>query len=221
MTVPTFLLERTDKVKIYLRRYGGDPNPGPGSDVGCRGKYGYHDAQNYIATEKARYEERGTAENPYTVIVNDGSNFKKKYPRTHKKWPTICDWCGYEFKPSDEWQFFTEIVYRRADTGEEMGLRNAPDGAMWWAWWYKDNPRYQPNGALMVKCPGGSDWNIDGRATNCTMPKDDEHRCWIRHGDPPRITVDKNGLTCSAGGGSIIAGNYHGFLRDGVFTDNL
>ncbi len=30
--------------------------------------------------------------------------------------------------------------------------------------------------------------------------------------------VDKNGLTCAAGAGSIQAGDYHGFLRDGEFT---
>jgi hypothetical protein len=50
------------------------------------------------------------------------------------------------------------------------------------------------------------------------MPDDGEHRCWVRHGEPPRITVDKNGPTCQAGAGSILAGDYHGFLRDGAFT---
>lgn len=50
------------------------------------------------------------------------------------------------------------------------------------------------------------------------MPDDAEHRCWIRHGEPPLITVDKNGLTCAAGAGSIQCRDYHGFLRDGSFT---
>lgn len=70
---------------------------------------------------------------------------------------------------------------------------------------------------LCVQCPGGS-WNIDSRASNCTMPYDYEHRCWIWHGDPPVITVDKNGVTCQAGAGSILVGQYHGFLRGGVLV---
>jgi hypothetical protein len=69
-----------------------------------------------------------------------------------------------------------------------------------------------------VKCPGGRDWIIDGRARNCSMPEDDTHRCWIRHGEPPAITVGKaGGFTCAAGG-SIRAGRYHGFLVNGVFS---
>jgi hypothetical protein len=70
---------------------------------------------------------------------------------------------------------------------------------------------------LMVITPGG-EWCIDSRASNCTLPNDRLHRCWVRHGEPPNITVDKAGHTCSAGGGSIISGNYHGFLRNGQFT---
>lgn len=45
------------------------------------------------------------------------------------------------------------------------------------------------------------------------------HKCWVRHGDAPAITVDKQGVTCGAGAGSIMAGNYHGFLRDGRLTN--
>lgn len=33
------------------------------------------------------------------------------------------------------------------------------------------------------------------------------------------ITVDKNGTTCAAGAGSISAGPYHGFLRNGQLVD--
>jgi hypothetical protein len=40
----------------------------------------------------------------------------------------------------------------------------------------------------------------------------------VRHGEPPQITVDKRGLTCHAGAGSIALGSYHGFLHNGVFT---
>lgn len=68
--------------------------------------------------------------------------------------------------------------------------------------------------ALWVQTPGGS-WCIDSRASNCGSPYDYEHRCWVRHGDVPVITVDKIGRTCSAGAGSILCGKYHGFLRNG------
>lgn len=70
---------------------------------------------------------------------------------------------------------------------------------------------------LCVQTPGGS-WNIDSRASNCTLPYDYNHRCWIRHGEPPQITVDKSGVTCSAGAGSIACGSYHGFLQNGALT---
>jgi len=62
---------------------------------------------------------------------------------------------------------------------------------------------------------------IDSRASNCTMPDDNAHRCWVRHGRPEDGTlhVDKNGLTCAAGGGSILAGNYHGFLHHGHLVE--
>lgn len=63
--------------------------------------------------------------------------------------------------------------------------------------------------------PDGHHWQIDSRANNCTMPDDDEHRCWVRHGEPPNLTIDKGGNTCSAGSGSILSPGWHGFLRDG------
>lgn len=68
---------------------------------------------------------------------------------------------------------------------------------------------------LMVVCPDGHWWDIDGRASNCTMKDDKQHRCWVRHGELPKISVDKNGLTCSAGAGSILTDRWHGFLRNG------
>jgi hypothetical protein len=69
---------------------------------------------------------------------------------------------------------------------------------------------------LFVITPGGW-WNIDGRCSNCDKKDDRLHRCWVRHGDPAAGTlhVDKNGLTCGAGAGSIQADGYHGFLHNG------
>lgn len=64
-------------------------------------------------------------------------------------------------------------------------------------------------------------WRIDGRASNCTLKNDRLHRCWVRHGDPTNpstLHVDKKGLTCNAGAGSIAADGWHGFLHNGVLT---
>lgn len=102
---------------------------------------------------------------------------------------------------------------------------------------------------VVVRLPGGYDWMVDSRAKNCTSPclhcgvqyKDHqsncgnqnpydpqqqhyedshpEHKCWVRHGTPPDLHVDKNGVTCEAGAGSIAVPGYHGFLHHGKLTD--
>lgn len=43
------------------------------------------------------------------------------------------------------------------------------------------------------------------------------HFCWVRHGTPPheKVHVDKSGVTCGAGAGSIATGSWHGFLHNG------
>ena len=78
-----------------------------------------------------------------------------------------------------------------------------------------------PGRELHVILPNGHEWNIDSRARNCTLPKERTHRCWVRKGTPPQITVSKGDAdnpSCTAGAGSIRAGDYHGFLRNGEFT---
>lgn len=137
------------------------------------------------------------------------------WPHADTRWPKACV-CGYEYQPTDSWQLFTGHLYRKASSGELFTLRDAPVGAMWNAPWYAEHKDWSgPDGrSLVVKTPGG-DWMIDGKCSNCTLPNDDVHKCWVRHGEPPDLTVDKNGVTCSAGAGSILCGAYHGFLRNG------
>lgn len=130
--------------------------------------------------------------------------------KTEKKEPRLC-----------EGETVHDSIWRRTDTGEEMLLHRFPAGAMWFAPWYSDlgSDFNAPDGtSLIVKTPGG-DWMVDSRASNCTMKDDKIHKCWVRHGQAPDITVDKNGVTCSAGAGSVIRGNYHGFLRGGFLVD--
>ena len=138
--------------------------------------------------------------------------------------PQACTACGRRFDPvNDEYQHFEERLYRRSDTSELVTLRGAPPGASWDATWYHDLPHLcGPDGlAVIVRCPDGHDWHLDGRCSNCTKPDDWEHRCWVRHGDPRKaeLTVDKNGNTCGAGAGSIQTPKWHGFLRAGILAE--
>lgn len=126
----------------------------------------------------------------------------------------------------------------------EVTLRDAPAGAMYFADWYQDVAEWiGPDGRalIVVLPPDGHPWHIDGRASNCDSPcascgqpyhahnqaaadrafKCDRyrdarpHKCWVRHGEPPNVTVDKQGITCGAGAGSIQTKRYHGFLQGG------
>lgn len=109
-----------------------------------------------------------------------------------------------------------EPIYKRSDAGEETTLYDAPPGAMWFADWLLPFEKPGSDGhVLVVRLPNGREWVVDGRCSNCTMPKDNVHKCWVRHGTPPLVTVDKNGHTCAAGAGSILSGDWHGFLQNG------
>lgn len=123
------------------------------------------------------------------------------------------------------------LEYRREDTGEakfDYPWTFGP-GAMWLRKYdnYSDYgldyfwTNEEPEGRLMVVLPNGHHWDIDSRCSNCTMKEERTHRCWVRHGVPPNITVDKAGYTCKAGAGSILSDKYHGFLRNGFLTDSL
>ena len=204
MGVKCFLLESTTRVRRSLRRYNADEKARqvPGADCPI---HGYHNAMAFIDV----------------IERDDSDSYSRKYSRIEDfkddpRWPSRCD-CGYVFKQTDEWQVFLAALYKRQDNGEEVTLRDAQPGAIWDATWYSDTPAWcGPDGkALICKLPNGNEWHIDGRASNCTMPNDEVHKCWVRHGDAPNLTVDKNGNTCQAGAGSILSGNWHGFLRNG------
>jgi len=170
---------------------------------------GYHSAMVIIGRRFYPRNDEGYYERPMFVFPGHDD------PR----WPKACECGAHTFTDEDEWQEWSEACYQRGDTGDFVGLLRAPPGAMWDAWWLKDFGAPTSDGRhIEVVCPNGRTWSIDSRASNCTMKDDRVHHCWIRHGEPPNLTVDKNGLTCQAGAGSIQAGDYHGFLRDGVLT---
>lgn len=200
--IKCFLLEPTDHEKRYLRRYAGGSS--------CPNETGYHDAMNFLDESREVMSEDGSH---WVDSGQTAANFK-----AHPLWPTHCS-CGYEFDINDSWQLFTSHVYRRADTGEEMTLRDAPAGAIWDATWFHSVADWcgSDGHAFMCRLPFGHDWHIDGPASNCTRPNE-AHKCWIRHGNPPDLTVDKNGDTCAAGAGSILTSRWHGFLRNGYLV---
>jgi hypothetical protein len=198
MGVQCFLLEPTNRSKRFLRRYGREETRTDGH---------YHSAI-------ALLDEIEVSDDPNAVEPwYDPEPFRESH---RDLWPKACK-CGYQFTDEDHWQIFRDRIYRRTDTGQFLSLREAPPGSMWYADWMGRSWSGPDGHSLMVVCPNGSHWLIDGPANNCTKPDDHEHRCWIRHGTPPMVTVDKNGNTCAAGAGSIQAGDYHGFLRNGVF----
>ena len=136
------------------------------------------------------------------------------WPHAGPRWPTACELgCGYVFTDEDHWQLFATSEYQPSAGGEKFVLRAGPPGAMWDADWLPFW-RGADGISLVVVLPNGHEWLVDSRASNCTLPDDDVHKCWVRHGDPRTepVTVDKNGVTCQAGAGS---GDWHGFLRNG------
>lgn len=133
------------------------------------------------------------------------------------RWPRTCARCGSSLGDDAEPFVNHQRLYRRADgLPGEWPLHEAPPGAMWRARWYEDIFQGPDGKVFEVMLPVGQRFVIDSRASNCTLPHDSTHNCWVRHGDnPPDVHVDKNGRTCSAGAGSILVGGWHGFLHHG------
>jgi hypothetical protein len=208
-----FFLEPTDRERLWLRRYR---NVADGATP-CEKSGNCCNAMFQLGEGDIRYTADGYI---------DASN-RKQPPNTDSRWPSRCDACGWQFESTDAYQLFSRQIYVRLDTGFCCTLEDALPGACWDAWWISERRKDGPTGcgymvgpdyrALVVKCPDGHAWHIDARARDCTMPDDNAHHCWVRHGSPEDGTlhVDKNGLTCGAGGGSIDTGRYHGFLHNG------
>jgi hypothetical protein len=140
-------------------------------------------------------------------------------PELRRGWVGICEHCS-EPVPWDDPGTTVRIggtVMRRWKTAS-----GKPEpGDLYWTDDYAGRCFHWdncPGRHLHAVLPNGHPWDIDSRAANCNRPTDRVHRCWVRTGEPPLITAGKSGDTCSAGAGSIAAGDYHGFLTDGVFT---
>jgi hypothetical protein len=161
-------------------------------------------------------------------------------PYDDPMWPKTCINCGLPLRVvSENCHAGGDPHYRRMDNNERI-IGKLPAGAMFF-----EIQDYLPKGedgkSLVVVLPSANlhHWNVDSRASNCTVPckcgklysehdfskktgcerfipiDNGNHRCWVRHGQAPLITVDKAGLTCGAGAGSIQADGWHGFLKNG------
>jgi hypothetical protein len=214
MGTKVFWIEPTDRERRWLRRYRSS------AEHKCPANGSYCNAMFELGEADVRYTAEG-----YIDSCDD-----LKPADDDARWPTNCEVCGQPFDAADPHQLFGRQIYVRPDTGERFTLEDAPPGACWDAWWFHrgkkgdpESPRGSgyhvgPDGrTLIVKCPDGHEWMIDGRASNCTMKDDMAHFCWVRHGRPEdgNLHVDKNGPSCSAGGGSIDTGKWHGHLHNG------
>lgn len=186
-----FLLTPTTRAVRELRRHA--PNPGKSHTP-----HGYHSAEVDAGVVEAHVRRDGT------VPAQDPRRRRNDPP-----WPVECS-CGYRFTRDDPKQVNLHLLFRRGDTGELVTLRDAPPGAMWDAKWIRVQAWRGPDGrCLMVRCPNGQDWTIDGTSTSGGR--------WSRTGFPPDITVSP----------SIAIGHpddpafYHGHLTNGVFTGHV
>jgi hypothetical protein len=149
-------------------------------------------------------------------------------------WDALCERCGevapwgrLEPCPEPDCDHLQSIVNVSSSTRSVWDTPSGKlePGCLYWSDWCDHDGRCiygwtNCDGRhLHAVLPNGHHWDIDSRANNCALKHDTVHRCWIRHGEPPAVHVDKDGLTCAAGAGSIAAGGYHGFLHNGAFSD--
>lgn len=200
-----FWCEPTGSANYYYRRYKYKEGER------CNEKDTYHNA--------CTFWYKGNV--IYSTDKKDGHRYIDSIaPPALGNWPVKCENCDYIFSEEDDKQIFMLQIYRRTDTNEEIEDRSWPIGAMRDLWWMWDAYKGADGLCVCIQTPDG-EWIIDSRASNCTLKQDNVHKCWVRHGDPKTgdLHVDKSGVTCSAGGGSIQCGNYHGFLHNGYLTD--
>lgn len=191
MTWQCFLVEPSDRERRSLRRYAGY---GDGDRTCAVSEMGYHNAESPIEDGPCERDGRG-----YISQDND-------WPRDDPRWPTHCA-CGYAFAADDEWQLFRDPIYVAPDGSEHVIHGKVAPGLMVDAFWLHAASQYagrSPDGrVLMLYLPDGYSWIIDGPSSNGDG--------WQRTGPPPLITARP----------SILSPGYHGWLTDGVLSDDL
>lgn len=185
-----FLIEPTEFCRRSLRRYW---FTGPGVHKGH-----FHDASVVIDPQ---FNAGPGAHGKGTL----GTEYMGD-PR----WPKTCA-CGYAFVPEDYYQMNEERLWKGAPDGKLYIMRESPPGATWVADWFPDdgpNGQYSgPDGKVWcVMLPSGQEWIIYSYASG----PEPRHK-WQVSGTPPNITVSPS---------IHQVGEYHGFIRDGIITDD-
>lgn len=165
-------------------------------------------------------------------------DFEDAPPSVQRGWDGACSHCGEESIPweatDSEGDHLTLSFALNERVWSTSSGKLEPGGVYWNKHHRSDDDENYPNGYcpgrwtncpgrhLVVILPNGHTWDVDSRASNCTLPEDRTHRCWVRDSDNlETMTVGKGGNTCAAGAGSILAGDYHGFLQNGWLTASL
>lgn len=188
--VQCFWVEPNGKALRTLRRYR------RGDDQCEQNPSGYHNAVVEIGDDFDVLWASGDDGARYVAAI-DASDYAGD-----ERWPTHCV-CGYEFTEDDHWQVHQEPIYaaadgRRAWTSPAHERRPTP-GAMFDTFW-RPELRKEDGLAISVVCPNGEVWCIDEQARSGGF--------WTRQGTPPNLSVTP----------SIVAGDYHGFLTNGVLS---
>lgn len=227
-TIPCFLVKPTNWCMLYARRYS--------NEFECGEFKTYHNSMVAIGHKPIELTERGYRISPdVPSIPADSPLWEQKCSK--------CEYVFTEQDPGDPFtdRMYAQAVSEEQDVSHvslDSGFptisnpgsaivvpvnwwprRELPPGAMYREPLYRDmywaNDSEDPLLVITPSSSGGHVWNIDSRASNCTLPDERFHRCWVRQGTPPNITVGKNGNTCGAGAGSIAAAGYHGMLENG------
>jgi hypothetical protein len=128
------------------------------------------------------------------------------FPKDSNLWPTMCERCGYQFQKTDQWQVFSDFVYKNTETGQEIHFKDLPPGAMYDSHWMKPDYRGEDGISLTVVLPDGIPWIVDGPAfSNGKITPGG----WKRSGTIPKVTAQP----------SIQTPTYHGWLIEGVLKD--
>jgi hypothetical protein len=236
MSIPCFFLERTDRANAYLRRYVSAE-----SAPKCPGKFSYHNAQAFIGELPMTRDANGYLESISPDKYADDPRWPAKCEACGYEFGLMDEFQVFREEIYRRVDNGAEMTLREAPAGAIWNAFWLADAPCW---------RGPDGMALICRLPGMIDWHIDGVASNCDSPCKNcgkpmflhntksqiegqpnaancreyedahPHKCWIRSGTPPNVSVGKGtaGQSCGAGAGSIAVPGWHGFLRNGALV---
>ena len=125
--------------------------------------------------------------------TEDWDCFGKVQDYPPARWPTKCAHCGAPVpekqKPIDEGDIIHDVKHQ-VFTSRLYGTNSGdPEpGDLYYIKWHEPGkcPYWDSCDGMHLHgiVPNGEHWDIDSRASNCTMKDDRTHRCWVRTGLP-------------------------------------